>query len=60
MPSWVVGEKKAQMGEGYEALQRRLEGEGRGHGSAVDGEARGGARRRGLGGGILDQFRGAF
>lgn len=60
VPGWVVGEKKAAMGEGYESLQRRLEGEGRGSGSAVGGEARDGARRRGLGTGILDQFRGAF
>ena len=56
----MVGEKKAATGEGYESLQQRLEGEGRGSGSGVDGEARDGARRRGLGGGILDQFRGAF
>ena len=60
VPGWMVGEKKAEMGEGYESLQRRLEGEGRGSGSAVDGETREGARRRGLGRGILDQFRGAF
>ena len=60
VPGWVVGEKKPQMGEGYEELQQRLEGEGRGSGSAIDREAREGARRRGLGRGILDQFRGAF
>ena len=57
----MVGEKKVTGGEGFEGLRRRMEGEGRSSGSAVDGEGRGeGARRRGLGRGILDQFRGAF
>ena len=58
VPGWVVGEKKAEMGEGFEGLRRRLEGEG--SGSGVDGRREGEARRRTLGRGILDQFRGAF
>lgn len=62
VPGWMVGEKKADMGEeGFEGLRRRMEGEGRGSGSAIDGTGREGeARRRTLGRGILDQFRGAF
>ena len=58
MPGWVVGEEKRDRGEGFEGLRRRMEGEGRG--SAVEGGVRGEARRRTLGRGILDQFRGAF
>lgn len=58
VPGWVVGEKKAKTGEGFEGLRRRLEGEG--SGSGVDGGREGEARRRTLGRGILDQFRGAF
>lgn len=54
----MVGEKKAEMGAGFEGLRRRLEGEG--SGSGVDGRREGEARRRTLGRGILDQFRGAF
>lgn len=45
-------------GEGFDGLRRRLEEEG--HGSAVENGATDGARRRTLGRGILDQFRGAF
>lgn len=54
---WVVGEKKANTGQGFERLRRRLEGEGSGTGADATG---GEARRRTLGRGILDQFRGAF
>ncbi len=62
MPGWVVGEKKANTGQGFERLRRRLEGEGSGTGAdgRNEGEAEGEARRRTLGRGILDQFRGAF
>ena len=61
LPGWAVGEKKADGDEGFEGLRRRLEGEGQASGSAVDGNGREGeARRRTLGRGILDQFRGAF
>lgn len=60
MPGWIVGEKKGERGEGFEVLRRRMGGEGAGTGSAVDDGAGGGeARRRTLGRGILDQFRGA-
>lgn len=58
IPGWVVGEKKVERGEGFEGLRRRLEGEG--SGSGVDGRTEGEARRRGLGRGIIDQFRGSF
>ena len=58
VPAWVVGEKKADTGQGFERLRRRLEGEGSGTGA--DGRSEGEARRRTLGRGILDQFRGAF
>lgn len=58
LPGWIVGEKKAEIGEGFEGLRRRLEGEG--SGSGVDGRREGETRRRTLGRGILDQFRGAF
>ena len=58
MPGWFVGEKKAEGGEGFEGLSRRLEGEG--SGSGADGRREGETRRRTLGRGILDQFRGSF
>lgn len=58
VPGWVVGEKKASTGQGFERLRRRLEGEGSATGS--DGGSAGETRRRTLGRGILDQFRGAF
>lgn len=44
-------------GEGFEGLRRRLEGDSTG--TSIEG-MEGEARRRTLGGGILDQFRGAF
>ncbi len=58
VPGWIVGEKKAESSEGFEGLRRRLEGEGSGTGT--DGRREGEARRRTLGRGILDQFRGSF
>ena len=58
VPGWVVGEKKREAREGFEGLRRRLEGEG--SGSGADGRGEGEVRRRTLGRGILDQFRGAF
>ncbi|KAL8716897.1 MAG: hypothetical protein Q9225_005808 [Loekoesia sp. 1 TL-2023] len=57
VPAWMTGAKRERGGD-FEELRRRLEGEG-GAGSAVDG-ANGEVRRRSLGTGILDQFRGAF
>lgn len=57
LPDWLSGRRK-QGGEGFDALRRRLEGESQG--GAVENEATDGARRRTLGRGILDQFRGAF
>ncbi|KAL8872217.1 MAG: hypothetical protein Q9174_002115 [Haloplaca sp. 1 TL-2023] len=58
VPAWITG-SKGERGGDFEDLRRRLEGEGRGTASSVDG-VNGEVRRRGLGGGILDQFRGAF
>ena len=58
VPGWAVGEKKLESERGFEGLRRRLEGEG--SGSGADGERHGEARRRTLGRGILDQFRGSF
>ena len=54
----MVGEKKANTGQGFERLRRRMEGEGSGTGA--DDRREGEARRRTFGRGILDQFRGAF
>jgi len=56
VPAWAVGAAPARRGEGFEALRRRLEGEGAGTGVAGEG----GPRRRTLGRQVLDQFRGAF
>ena len=58
VPAWLAGSKSERGGD-FEDLRRRLEGEGRGSASSVEG-VDGEVRRRGLGGGILDQFRGAF
>ncbi|KAL8729407.1 MAG: hypothetical protein Q9181_005017 [Wetmoreana brouardii] len=58
VPTWIAGGKRDRGGD-FEQLRRRLEGEGRGAGSAVEG-VDGDVRRRGLGSGILDQFRGTF
>lgn len=57
LPDWLSGRRK-QEAEGFDALRRRLEGEGQG--GSVENEETEGARRRTLGRGILDQFRGAF
>lgn len=57
VPGWTVGEGRKE-GEGFEGLRRRLEGE-QGRGTALEGEGDG-ARRRGIGMGILDQVRGAL
>ncbi len=57
VPDWLTGRKKPD-GEGFDGLRRRLEGENQA--GAVESEAMEGARRRTLGRGILDQFRGAF
>lgn len=58
-PGWVVGEAGGRRGEGIEGLRARLEGES-GRASGREGGGGEGTRRRGLGRGILDQFRGAF
>lgn len=58
IPDWLIG-GKGERGGDFEDLRRRLEGEGRGAGSATD-AAEGEVRRRGLGNGILDQFRGTL
>lgn len=59
VPGWVVGESKGKRREGFEGLRRRMEGEGRGSTTGTD-AGEGGARRRGLIRGVVDQFRGAF
>ncbi|KAI4143243.1 MAG: hypothetical protein L6R39_004650 [Caloplaca ligustica] len=59
IPEWLAGTKQESAGN-FEHLRRRLEGEGGDSGSATAGGTEGQVRRRGLGGGILDQFRGAF
>lgn len=62
VPAWVVGEaardglQGERAREGFEGLRRRLEGEGRASGV----ESREQVRRRGLVGGMVDQFRGMF
>lgn len=58
VPAWIAGGKSERGGD-FEDLRRRLEGEGRGAASSVDG-VDGDVRRRGLGRDILDQFRGTF
>ncbi|KAL8926328.1 MAG: hypothetical protein Q9172_001837 [Xanthocarpia lactea] len=57
VPAWLIGGKQGRGGD-FERFRRRMEGEGRGTGSAADGNE-GEASQRGLGRGILDQFRGA-
>ena len=57
LPGWLIGEGKSD-GEGFEGLRRRLEGEqARDTGTDPGGD---GVRRRGMGRGIVDQFRGSF
>lgn len=55
VPSWVIGGSEQK--ERYDSLRRRMEGEA-GRATGVDNE-RQPARRRGLVGGLVDQFRGA-
>ena len=55
-PSWIVGGKRE--GQGFEGLRRRLEGEGRASGVEGRESTEGSRQRRGMGGAILDQFRG--
>lgn len=55
VPRWVVGEKKAEVGEGFEGLRRRMEGEG--SASGVEGNRDGEARQRTMGGGMMSQPR---
>lgn len=56
VPAWLVG--GAEQKERYDSLRRRMEGEaGRATGVQTDGQGQ--ARRRGIVGGLVDQFRGA-
>ncbi|KAL8911570.1 MAG: hypothetical protein Q9171_003284 [Xanthocarpia ochracea] len=57
IPAWIIGDKQGRGGD-FERFRRRMEGEGRGTGSTAD-DNEGEARQRGLGRGIVDQFRGA-
>lgn len=64
VPVWVFGGTEQK--ERYDHLRRRMEGEA-GRATGVDGSAGNenagggeGVRRRGLVGGLVDQFRGAF
>lgn len=59
VPTWIVG--GGEQKERYDSLRRRMEGEaGRATGVQTDGTAgQGQARRRGIMGGLVDQFRGA-
>lgn len=50
VPGWLSGDESGR-GEGFEGLRRRLEGEGRGAGNAVDGAGDGEVRRRPVGAG---------
>lgn len=50
VPGWLSGEETSR-GEGFEGLRRRLEGEGRGVGNAVEGTREEGVRRRTVGAG---------
>lgn len=56
VPDWVMGGTPQK--ERYDSLRRRMEGEaGRTTGVENNGEH---VRRRGVMGGLVDQFRGAF
>lgn len=58
LPTWIVG--GGEQKERYDSLRRRMEGEaGRATGVQADGAAQGQTRRRGMLGGLADQFRGA-
>ncbi|KAI6815459.1 hypothetical protein KC332_g10886 [Hortaea werneckii] len=57
VPSWVIGDTGQK--ERYASLRRRMEGEA-GRATGIETQRQGeGARRRGMVGGLLDQFRGA-
>lgn len=56
VPAWVIGAREQK--ERYDNLRRRMEGEAS-IASGVDNN-RDNARRRGVLGGLADQFRGAF
>ena len=60
VPVWVFGGSEQK--ERYDHLRRRMEGEA-GRATGVEGSDNGageGTRRRGMVGGLVDQFRGAF
>lgn len=57
VPTWVIGGSEQK--ERYDNLRRRMEGEA-GRTTGVDNNREHAARRRGVLGGIADQFRGAF
>lgn len=56
VPGWIIGAREQK--ERYDHLRRRMEGEA-GRATGVENN-RDHARRRGLVGGLIDQFRGAF
>ncbi|RMY27397.1 hypothetical protein D0866_10179 [Hortaea werneckii] len=57
VPSWVIGDSGQK--ERYASLRRRMEGEA-GRATGIQTQRQGeGARRRGMVGGLIDQFRGA-
>ncbi|KAI7694867.1 hypothetical protein KC353_g18031 [Hortaea werneckii] len=57
VPSWVIGDSGQK--ERYASLRRRMEGEA-GRATGIETQRQGeGARRRGMVGGLIDQFRGA-
>ena len=57
LPGWVMGGREQK--ERYDSLRRRMEGEA-GRATGVDNQREQHARRRGVMGGLIDQFRGAF
>ncbi|KAI7004133.1 hypothetical protein KC355_g8853 [Hortaea werneckii] len=57
VPSWAIGDSGQK--ERYASLRRRMEGEA-GRATGIETQRQGeGARRRGMVGGLIDQFRGA-
>ena len=59
VPTWVLGGNEQK--ERYDNLRRRMEGEaGRATGVETNANTGDQARRRGVLGGLADQFRGAF
>ena len=55
VPTWVIGGSEQK--ERYDSLRRRMEGEA-GRATGIETNNRDHARRRGLVGGLIDQFRG--